>query len=715
MPWLINKASKEPEFFDNQGYRAALATGKYKEIPGTEVGVESVLGDVEATSVLDDDQTLASQEAVEEAILEERYGDSPVTAGLEGFARGATFGLYDVVRPGSKRAIRERRERNPTASVIGAVGGSLVGGPSLGARLVGKGLVARGTAEAAGFQFGQGVSELTLSEEPIDAERVVSELVTNPLLSGVAGGAAGYVAGKLTQGMTKARNVAKSAATKAVDDVDLVDDLASLNKAELRVAEEGELATISASKKAQSQTVVDDLSALRSKVQEDKVHYRATYKATAPVLKKIGARSFAADKKLDNLLGNPKNLAAKPSRALEHLQKVEHEMEDLVKNIGLVRAESREYVVARVTEQLEMNRAIQQKIEGILTPAASERLTNIKNAQDLLGAPRKAGLGTLVAQGAIMAGVTAATYGAGLPAAGVIGPILGASAAGSVGRMLTGRMAGAAAASAARGAKALDALLGVTDKTVKRLAPTSAAAALNAAAFGPTQEASQPQVKDKLVTAYRAREQEIRAQTEPGPDGTLAMSRRARQALGNQLSGVKALSLRVADMVETILARKVAFLASKLPLRPDIAAMHTGPDTWRPSHADMAKFARYVRAADDPNGVFERMTDGQVTPEDAEALMAVFPEMFQEARMQLSLKLPTLQKSLPYKRRLAISMVYGMPIDPALDPRILRVLQSNFADEAGTTGGTSAPLAQPAFGSVKKSTPEPTPAQRRGG
>jgi hypothetical protein len=169
----------------------------------------------------------------------------------------------------------------------------------------------------------------------------------------------------------------------------------------------------------------------------------------------------------------------------------------------------------------------------------------------------------------------------------------------------------------------------------------------------------------------------------------------------------------VADKMETIGARRVSFLASKLPKRPDLPVMQLGPDNWRPSDMAIRRFARYVAAVEDPGSIEERLADGSVTPEDAEAIRTVYPEMYEDIKMRIIEQLPELQKQLPYERRLALSIFSGVPVDPAMHPRILRVLQGSFANEPGSEGGTQAPRAQPRFGTMTK--PDATPAQERAG
>jgi hypothetical protein len=136
------------------------------------------------------------------------------------------------------------------------------------------------------------------------------------------------------------------------------------------------------------------------------------------------------------------------------------------------------------------------------------------------------------------------------------------------------------------------------------------------------------------------------------------------------------------------------------------------PKTWQPSDIEMRTWARRVAGVEDPHGIVERLASGEVTPEDAETMRAVYPEMYADIQHQIMSQLGELRAKLPFQRRLAMSIFSGVPVDPCLDPRVLAALQGTFAGEQGTEGGTQAPKAQPAFGSVSK--PAPTPAQERG-
>jgi len=237
---------------------------------------------------------------------------------------------------------------------------------------------------------------------------------------------------------------------------------------------------------------------------------------------------------------------------------------------------------------------------------------------------------------------------------------------------------------------------------------------LGAVRYAPERENRSDPVQGKptLVASFKARSEEIRSQTAFAPDGSTVMRPQARQAMAAQLAPIRAANPIMADRMETLAARRLEFLASKLPRRADLGTLQTGPDRYQPSDLEMRAFARYAAGVEDPGGIEERLAAGQITPEDAEVMRQVYPERLAEITRQIVEQLPTLRQTLPYPRRLALSILTGVAVDASMHPRVLAVLQSQYVSEEGTEGGTQAPRAQAQFGSVK-STDKATPAQER--
>lgn len=457
----------------------------------------------------------------------------------------------------------------------------------------------------------------------------------------------------------------------------------------------------------------------------------------ARAVREIGKISLEADKLLDRTLRNPKALAENPKRALAGLQQQEHALERLTGKSDALRATfvadtsgARAAALDAVPAALERNRALQAKIAELTAAPASERLGHIASAiddiavgggkktlaQQMLGGSAFSGAASAVRG---IAGLASAIPGVGplLGMAGhMIAPLAGVKASELVTSKVFGRMAKASADVAARTQRAVTAFLDVGKKAAPA-APVLASKVLAAVRYAPeTKRAPLPKatarIAPKLADSYRERSAELRSQVTRDMTGAHVMRPEARAAMAERLAGVRAANPILADRMETLAARRVEFLASKLPRRPDLGIVQLGPDTWTPSDMEMRAFARYAAAVEDPGGVEERLVDGTVTPEDAEALNAVYPERVAEIKRQIVERLPTLQKTLPYARRLALSIFTGVPVDPAMHPAVLAVLQGQFAAEPNTGGGMQAPRAQPAFGSV--SAEQPTKAQAHG-
>lgn len=356
------------------------------------------------------------------------------------------------------------------------------------------------------------------------------------------------------------------------------------------------------------------------------------------------------------------------------------------------------------------NEQMQARILATKEKPLSPRLGEIEAANDALSSGNKGG-------GILGSAKDRAATAIGFAAGNMVGmPFLG----GAVGSALSGLslrgVRTAMAEQAGKVAKALDRVTAAI-KVGERKAPPGAIRTLTKLSYGDGGGEAIPKAtvakmpRGKLVSAYKQRESEIRNQTTVTADGTTVMRPEARREMSKKLAPLRVMNPLLADKVETAAARRVEFLAAKLPKRPDLVSLRVGPDTWRPSDFEISKFARYANAAENPAAVLERVADGTVTPSDAEALRSVYPEMYQSMRAQIIENLGALQKTLPYEKRLALSILFDAPVDPSMSPMMIRRLQSSFQAEPGTQGGTMPPNAEPISGSI--STPEPTPAQKR--
>ncbi len=364
-----------------------------------------------------------------------------------------------------------------------------------------------------------------------------------------------------------------------------------------------------------------------------------------------------------------------------------------------------------VPAALERNRAFQARIRELVAEPTSPKLAAIADATDALSIPAaKQGFGSQLAETAMQGSIMHSVAGA-IPIP-FVGHAVGAWAAKKATDAVFGRMGAAAGEGMKRTSAAIGRFLDVGGKVAPMLPPLATKILARVRYAESDERDLKPENMPKgLPALYKARAAEVRSQVAYDETGKLRMRIEKREAMANRFAAIRAQDPVAADMLETLNARKIEFLADKLPRRPDLGVMQTGPDRWQPSELDMRTWARYAAACEDPGGVEERLADGTITPEDAEAYNAVYPERAAHLKQQIIAQLPTLRASLPYKRRLALSIFTGAPVDAAMTPQIFAVLQASFALEPGSEGGTQAPLAKPAFGSISKT--EPTPSQAR--
>lgn len=414
-----------------------------------------------------------------------------------------------------------------------------------------------------------------------------------------------------------------------------------------------------------------------------------------------------AGKNLDLTVGNPKGLAENPGKVLADLRVQEDALVRLQEQLPLAQRRLADAggaplnVGGDLEAQLTRNRALQQRLASIKDTPTSARLEAINEA---IQVPlERKGIGTQVVQG--LAG--AATMAAVGPFAGfAVAGVAGAAVAAGVGQVVTRRLNRVATATSGRYAAAVEKILALTERAAGK-APVLASKVL--AHYAPDGDDT-----GDMHTTYKKWEKHLRSTTTIDPNtGQYLATPAAKRQVYDTLEGLRAQNIQAADMLETLAARKMSYLASKLPKRPGHALRQLGPDTWRPADMAIREFARAVAAVEDPPGILERVADGTVTPEDKEALQTVYPETYAALRIQVAERLSMLQHNLPMKRRMALSLTFDLPVEPSMDPAVLRVLQGNFAAEPGTEGGTVAPQALPAFGSIRNQ--EPTASQERAG
>lgn len=197
--------------------------------------------------------------------------------------------------------------------------------------------------------------------------------------------------------------------------------------------------------------------------------------------------------------------------------------------------------------------------------------------------------------------------------------------------------------------------------------------------------------KDPATNAFHERKRELDSITERTPGGGFQMRMFAMEEMGERVAAIWQIAPQIANAIEKSQQQKVAYLAEKCPRDPTPEHLQVGPQTWEPSKAEVAKFARIMEVAEDPSKAVSRIADGTATPDDVDTLKNVWPGHYDDIRQQCLNHMGQLQATLPYQHRLSLSILFEIPVDPALTPETLGVFQRKVA---GKEGGGQAPAPQ---------------------
>lgn len=152
---------------------------------------------------------------------------------------------------------------------------------------------------------------------------------------------------------------------------------------------------------------------------------------------------------------------------------------------------------------------------------------------------------------------------------------------------------------------------------------------------------------------------------------------RARVVVESRVANIAPIDGALASALVQKSMDRLKFLHSKLP-KPNVENMFGAP-RWEPSDDDVAKFARYVKASEDPIGILDSIADGALTPEAVETLQILYPETFAEFQRQILVNLDQIRERIPFDKRVQLSLMFDVPADEVMRPSFITAMQSNFA------------------------------------
>lgn len=283
-----------------------------------------------------------------------------------------------------------------------------------------------------------------------------------------------------------------------------------------------------------------------------------------------------------------------------------------------------------------------------------------------------------------------------LSALPVVGPLFSGFMRYKLAQAASGRFAGRVPATAATKAAALvaktrDKIASAVDKTlgiVETAAPKVRAAAVITAsklerAFDDGEPDAPKDASLPQVVAVRIREVTAAA---ANPQAVMSQVRREMRDIHDP----DLIAATEAHRLKTI--QHLADVAPKAPPPNPYSKRQ-----WEPSPAAASKFARQYQAAFDPVSVFEALQQQSLTPEAADTLRTVWPQLFSLAQDRLVSRVGELKEAVPYPQRLRAGLLFDVPVDDSLDPENAAVLQSVYTPPAPAPSPATPAAAAPSI------------------
>lgn len=99
---------------------------------------------------------------------------------------------------------------------------------------------------------------------------------------------------------------------------------------------------------------------------------------------------------------------------------------------------------------------------------------------------------------------------------------------------------------------------------------------------------------------------------------------------------------------------------------------------WAPSPTEALKWARRLAVAQNPVSVFDSLGDGTLTVEQVETLRECYPRLYGLAQQRVLERSADLKGPLDHRSRVMMSILFDAPLDSALAPENLNIVQSVY-------------------------------------
>lgn len=103
-----------------------------------------------------------------------------------------------------------------------------------------------------------------------------------------------------------------------------------------------------------------------------------------------------------------------------------------------------------------------------------------------------------------------------------------------------------------------------------------------------------------------------------------------------------------------------------------------GDSDWEPSDQELNAYLRRVDAVDNPLRAMAKIADGTITPEEIQTLQAIHPGLFNGLKEKVISGIMESKEKIPYKSKLLINSVFGVPMDYSVSPDFVSKMQGTY-------------------------------------
>lgn len=138
-------------------------------------------------------------------------------------------------------------------------------------------------------------------------------------------------------------------------------------------------------------------------------------------------------------------------------------------------------------------------------------------------------------------------------------------------------------------------------------------------------------------------------------------------------------SPKVAELAKIKAVEAVKYLLEVIPkpLTPNNPLVKG--KTYKPSDMEMMRFKRQVKTALDPFSAIDDLNNNTLTVEQVEVLANVYPQILADIQFQVQSAVQDNPTAIPYNKRIKLSLLLGMDLDPSLNPETAAIIMTSPA------------------------------------